>query len=115
MRVYISGPITGLDRAVATKAFKDAEELLAKNGHDPVNPMEIKNPDGCACDLGVDLHHTWSCCLRKDIRELITCDAILLLDGWQASLGARLEYHIATELGMHAWLCLADGSWMEGM
>ena len=36
-----------------------------------------------------------------DIRELVACDAVYMLPGWPASRGARLEHHVAVELGLH--------------
>ena len=38
--------------------------------------------------------------MRADIAVLVTCESVAMLDGWTASRGARLEHHIATELGM---------------
>jgi hypothetical protein len=34
------------------------------------------------------------------IKHLLTCDSVALLEGWTASRGARLEQHVALELGM---------------
>jgi radical SAM superfamily enzyme with C-terminal helix-hairpin-helix motif len=36
--------------------------------------------------------------MLNDIRGLIECDHILMLDGWEKSKGATLERHIATVL-----------------
>jgi hypothetical protein len=38
--------------------------------------------------------------MRRDIAELVTCDAIAALDGWERSRGASLEVYIAKALGM---------------
>ena len=38
--------------------------------------------------------------LRADISELLSCDALLLLDGWQRSPGARLEVEVALQCGL---------------
>ena len=35
-----------------------------------------------------------------DLRLLFDCEAIYLIDNWQMSKGARIEYYIAKELGM---------------
>ncbi|NDG03040.1 MAG: DUF4406 domain-containing protein [Synechococcaceae bacterium WBB_34_004] len=38
--------------------------------------------------------------LRSDLRQLLDCQAILLLHGWEKSKGARLEALIADEVGI---------------
>lgn len=88
-RIYIAGPMTGhLD--LNFPAFHAAASRLRGEGHEVVNPAEI-NPDQGA---------KWADCMRADIRELVTCDTVLLLKGWENSRGARLEHHIALSLGM---------------
>jgi hypothetical protein len=71
-------------------AFHAATATLRAQGHEVVNPAEI-NPDTTMA---------WHACMRRDIAELVTCDAIHLLDGWQNSKGATLEHHIAERLGL---------------
>jgi hypothetical protein len=39
----------------------------------------------------------------EDIRQLMTCDAIYMLKGWEKSKGASLEHHIAKELGLEIY------------
>jgi hypothetical protein len=89
IRVYISGPITnmpGLNRA----AFRSAAAYLRGMGYEAVNPFDVcKNPA------------TWKDAMRADIAELVRCDVIALLPGWKDSRGARLEKHIADEVGIH--------------
>lgn len=103
MRVYMSGPISGLDREVARKLFTDAAVELAARGHEPVDPFDIPNDPGCDCPPEV-ANHLWACCLRKDIRVLVDCDAILMLPGWPASPGARLELMVASSVGLKVLL-----------
>lgn len=89
MKIYISGPITGkpdLNR----EAFARALALIHAAGHEPVNPHHIN------ADLGENA--PWEEYLKRDIAELVTCDAIMLLPGWQDSKGARLENKIARKL-----------------
>jgi hypothetical protein len=69
-------------------AFHAAAAILRAEGHYVVNPAEI-NPDKTM---------SWADCMRRDIAELVTCDTIFLLPGWQASKGAQLEHHIAERL-----------------
>ena len=94
LRIYIAGPMTGLPD-LNFPAFHEMAGLLRGAGHDVVNPAEI-NPDTTM---------SWHACMRRDIAELVTCDAIYLLDGWQASKGATLEHHIAERLGLD--ICMA--------
>ena len=35
-----------------------------------------------------------------DLKALLDCDAIALIDGWQESAGAHLEMHVAHRVGM---------------
>ena len=89
MRVYIAGRMTGLPD-LNFPAFHAEAKYLRSLGFDVVNPAEV-NPD-----------HTmpWNECMRRDIAELVKCDAIRMLPGWEGSKGAMLEYHIAERLGM---------------
>ena len=89
IRVYISGPMTGLPN-LNFPAFNAAAEVLRVNGFDPVNPVDI-NPDPNA---------TWVECLRNDIAAVCTCDAVALLPGWENSRGAHLEVQVAHALGL---------------
>ena len=89
MKVYISGPMTGMPE-LNFPAFNLAAEQLRAAGYVVVNPVEVN--DGHSSE--------WGDCMRNDIRALMDCDTVALLPGWQASRGANLERHIAQELGM---------------
>jgi hypothetical protein len=94
MRVYISGPITGVpDHAVK---FKAAFVALVKQGHIPVNPVTL----GEALKYKLGREPTWHEYMKDDIKALTDCDGILMLDGWENSSGARLEEHVAYRLGI---------------
>lgn len=88
-RWYIAGPMTGLPDLNFPEFNKHAATLREAGFH-VENPAEI-NPDPTA---------TWEDCMRVDIPRLVTCDAILLLPGWEKSRGASLEAHIAKNLGL---------------
>lgn len=89
MPIYISGPMSGLPDFNFPAFHQKALELRA-HGFDVVNPAEFGE------QVGMEWHEY----LRKDIRALMACDAIWMLPGWSRSKGARLEHHIAVELGM---------------
>ena len=46
----------------------------------------------------------------RDITHLVTCDAIALLNNWTDSKGARLEKHIAEQLGMRVIFITDNGA-----
>lgn len=86
---YLAGPMTGLPDLNFPAFHAVAAEYRAQ-GLEVINPAEIN-----AGALG-----SWEDCMRKDIAELVKCDSIILLPGWEKSTGATLERHIAVKLGM---------------
>lgn len=89
MKIYLSGPMTGLPD-LNFPAFHEQAARLRKLGFGVVNPAEI-NPDASL---------SWEQCMRADIKALCDCDVIYLLPGWEGSKGAHLELHIAHRLGL---------------
>jgi len=85
---YISGPMTGYTN-FNKEAFLAAELELNKKGVFCVNPARAELPSGSS----------WLDYMREDIKGLMDCDTIYMLDGWQNSKGASLEYSIAVILG----------------
>lgn len=96
MKVYISGPMTGLPD-LNFPAFHDASRRLRDRGHAVANPAEIS----------LQVSGDWHDYLRADIKALCDCEAIALLPGWEKSAGAHLELHVAHRLGLAVFL-LAD-------
>jgi len=93
MRVYISGPISGIEGG-NTEAFRVAYLELVEAGHYPVSPIDI------GWELKREKGHepTWTEYMREDIKALMDCDGILMLDGWNRSKGSRVEKELAEEL-----------------
>ena len=71
-------------------AFNNAAAKLRAMGHDVVNPAEFGEEPG----------KQWSDYMRKDIRALMDCNHVVVLPGWQASKGAKIEVRLALDLGM---------------
>lgn len=88
-RAYIAGPMTHLPD-LNFPAFNAAAAALRRAGFEPINPAEI-NPDPTV---------EWAVCMRHDIAQLVTCDLIVTLPGWERSKGASLEVFIAERLEM---------------
>ena len=90
MKIYISGKISGTDLTETRKRFAAAAKAMKRLGYEPVNPL----------DNGLSEHDNWEAHIVKDIATLLQCKAIYMLQDWQDSKGARIEYYIATEIGM---------------
>lgn len=89
MRVYISGPMTGM-KDLNFPAFNYYAGVLRAVGYEVVNPVEL-NPDPTT---------PWDKCMRADLKALCDCDALALLPGWENSKGAHLELHVAHRIGL---------------
>ena len=90
MKIYISGKISGTDLTETRERFAAVAKAMKRLGYEPVNPL----------DNGLSEHDTWEAHIVKDIATLLQCKAIYMLQDWQESKGARIEYYIATEIGM---------------
>ncbi|TCK39665.1 uncharacterized protein DUF4406 [Paraburkholderia sp. BL8N3] len=87
MKIYVSGPMTGLPD-LNKPAFNAEAARLRAEGHEVVNPAEV--------DLGPDAE--WLDYMKVDIALMCPCDMIFMLPGWEKSEGARMERRIAMDL-----------------
>jgi hypothetical protein len=89
-KIYLSGPITGREEKEYKADFNNAELYLTGLGYDVINPTsEVVIENG-----------SWEDYMKRDLVLLLRCDYIYLLDGWEYSKGARLEYNIACDVGI---------------
>ncbi len=93
-RVYISAPISGCDLQERKDAFLRMEVILRGRGYDVFNPLGEQNHID-----GLSTHEY----MRNDITELLKCDAIILLDGWNKSAGCKCELDVAVACGLDVW------------
>lgn len=94
MKIYISGPMTGLPD-LNRDAFYDAYIMLTELGHEPVNPHYVN------AHLGDN--EAWETYMRNDIKALMDCDAIYMLKNFTQSKGAMVEYRLASDLKMRIY------------
>lgn len=87
-KIYISGKITGIDNYA--ELFENAENLLKSKGFEVINPVKLNH-----------LHdNTWQSYMKEDIKALMDCDAIYMLNNWHQSKGAIIEKKLAFEVGI---------------
>jgi len=87
---FISGPITN-DPDYFDK-FAKAEYEICQLGLQPVNPTKL---------VPYNKDWTFEQYIREDIRHLLDCNHIYMLDGWQNSSGAKIELDLANTLKMN--------------
>lgn len=89
VRIYLAGPMTGI-QDYNYPAFNLAAAQLRALGFHVENPAENPVP---ACG-------TWRGYMRLAIAQLITCDQVHMLPGWETSKGANVEFNLAVALGL---------------
>jgi Domain of unknown function (DUF4406) len=90
IRLYLSGPMTGLPEC-NKESFMEAEIFLRECGYEVLNPWLLDNYR--------PKEMTWAQRVQDDIKVMMICNAVAILPGWLNSRGARLETELAHTLG----------------
>ena len=88
-KIYISLPITGLDKDTVISKANDRKKLISFKGYEPVTPFDV-SPDSNA---------SYAEHMGRDIQALLECDAVYFCRGWQDSKGCQAEYEVAKIYG----------------
>lgn len=80
MKIYISGPISGIKNG-NREAFFDAKKLLEGRGFDAVNPHENGLPENAS----------WDERMAVNLMLLKGCDGVAVLPGCANSRGCKWE------------------------
>ena len=87
-KMYISGKITGLDYQEAFNSFELAEKEFLIKGWEVINPMKLKHQHD----------ESWQNYMREDLKALLDCGCVYMLNNWEDSVGARIEHKLAMDL-----------------
>lgn len=96
MIVYISGPYRG-DVDANIQAAREAAIKVWEAGHTAICPHLNTAHFEDDCSLDDDRY------VERDMDILARCDGILMLPGWEASVGARTEHAYALDLSLPVW------------
>lgn len=104
-RIYISGPMTGVEPREYRRRFSEAEAILRRYGYECINPCRV-----WACrwpwiyrtmEWVLGKRWAYAVVLAYDLLLLMTrADGIVMLPGWLASRGARIENYVARHFPM---------------
>ena len=118
MRIYISGPMTGITNC-NKEAFAKEAELWRSRGHFVINPHDITPLFGSEQEIAEAFNSVYGLfplckidddknpkarlvrsVMEADLAALRSCDVIVMLQGWQSSRGARTELIEAIKCGL---------------
>ena len=91
-KVYISGPITGTKDYLERFERIETALGLVHQGVEVINPAKV--------NANLPESTTWEEYMRISLCMLGMCDGIYMMEGWQQSRGATLEYAYAKGMGI---------------
>lgn len=89
MKIYISGPISGMRNGNREQFYETDYKLIAL-GFETINPHDV-------CQ-GVPADALWLEYMRECIKAMMDADAVLVLGEWIDSRGAFIEVDLANQL-----------------
>ncbi len=98
MKIYIAGKVSGEPIATCTMKFGSMQKKLETLGYQAVNPLEV---------VGT-WQVTWHQAMKSCIKALVDCDAVLALDDYDKSQGAKIELDIAEDLGIPVFFSIDE-------
>lgn len=92
-KIYISLPISGYDLDERKELAMQTEVKLRSRGYDVFNPLGDKWEGGL----------TTQDYMKRDLKELLECDTIIFMSGFNKSAGCHTELCVAMACGMDIW------------
>lgn len=87
-KIYIAGKVTGEPLAECTMKFGQAQKEIEALGFIAVNPLAVVG----------DFQSYWEPAMKKCVKALVDCDAVIVLPCWENSKGAKIERQLAWDL-----------------
>lgn len=97
VHLYLAGPMTGLPE-FNYPAFHAAATNAACEGFIVHNPASLNLRAESA-----EHRDAWAYCMKQALKMMMQCDAILMLDGWADSKGAKIEWNLAQQLNFQVY------------
>ena len=99
-RIYLSGPMRGVDKEIAKENFQRAYDVLRRLNYDCYMPGQ---------QAIADLNDNYTFFLTDMAIIISWADAIVLVsEDWRRSLGCQAEVRTAFAIGLNVWLCAED-------
>ena len=88
-KAYISMPISGRDHNDIHRRLQAAIHYLQSHGYSAEASIDISNPQAVSFKTTVG----------EDVQTLLSCDAVLMMPGWEHNNQCRLDYAAAEIFG----------------
>lgn len=108
-RAYLSGPMSNY-KNLNFESFEEQEKIWTEAGFEVISPaaMDIESGDvevtrwknGNIKSVVSNPDFNYEAALQRDLAAVATCQAIVLLPGWNESPGAKRELAAALALGL---------------
>jgi hypothetical protein len=122
LKVYCAGPMSGY-ADYNFPAFFAASEFLEQQGYTAINPAQLDIDAGYPLErlnllTPEEFQEFLKGAMKRDLDAIQSCDALVLLPGWEKSKGARAERAVAEWAGLrvgYLWMatCCPTGEQMK--
>jgi hypothetical protein len=116
-RVYVAGPITGLPNGNKEEFEAAVKWLRERTSFEVISPLEMDSSEEFAATMANHYGEVYWHRMVEDFKTVISVDALVLLNGWARSKGARIEVFVALSLGkrFYEWSSAQGGGYLTSL